>query len=105
MTFAVEREKRALHVFENAKAVVCRCESLDVEVAVLLLWNDKGSPLAPVFTVANKRGILSMKNGKHHLVTAPVSHYCDLLEALDYVTSVDGAFQLNSVDAIRRYWV
>jgi hypothetical protein len=92
-----------LHVFENENAAVGYCEGLDVEAAIWLFWNAEGLPLEPEFTVPNKRGLFTVKNGKYHLVKASENHHSSLLEALENVVSVEGLSPLNTVGAIRQY--
>jgi hypothetical protein len=102
MIFAIETEEQTLHVFENENAAVGYCEGLDIEAAIWLFWNVEGLPLEPVFTVPNKRGLLTVQNGKYHLVKATHNHHSSLLEALEHVVAVEGLPPLNTVAAIRQ---
>jgi hypothetical protein len=75
MIFAAETEERSLHVFPDAETAASYCEGLAVEAAIWLFWDDKGAPLAPEFTVPNKRGLLTSKNGVYHLVPSSDAHF------------------------------
>jgi hypothetical protein len=103
MIFVVEIEERALYVFPSELDAIANCEGLDVEAATWLFWDDEGKPLAPEFTVPNKRGFFGVKNGEYHLVTAPVDHHADLLEALEHILNVIGPAHLNSIASVAQY--
>ena len=101
--FAVQTEEQALHVFADEPAAVAHCEGLDVEAALWLFWDHAGMPLEPEFTVPNKRGFFSSKNGTYRLVKAGPNHHAELLEALEHIESVEGPPALNSVPAVRQH--
>ena len=103
MIFVVETEERCLYVFSQVDDAIAHCEGLDVEAAVWLFWDDAGQPLAPEFTVPNKRGTFIVANGKYHLVAAPPNHHADLLEALEYVQRVVGTTPLDTVEGVEHY--
>jgi hypothetical protein len=103
MIFAVETEEQTLHVFPGESQAVAYCEGLDVEAAIWLFWDDIGKPLAPEFTVPNKRGLFIVANGQYHLVPAPVDHHADLLEALEYILNVEGPPLVNTVASVKQY--
>ena len=63
MIFAVETEERTLRAFLNEADAIAACEGLDVEATIWLFWSNDGTPLEPVFTVPNKRGLFTVKNG------------------------------------------
>ena len=103
MIFAAETEERSLHVFPDAETAASYCEGLAVEATIWLFWDDRGAPLEPRFTIPNKRGLLTNKNGVYHLVPMSAGQHGYLREALDHVLHVVGEFPFNSVKAVRQY--
>jgi hypothetical protein len=103
MIFVVETEEQTLYVFAKEAEAVANCEGLDVEAAIWLFWDDAGRPLAPEFTVPNKRGFFTAENGKYHLVTAPAGHHADLLEALEHILLVEGPAPFTTVASVGQY--
>ncbi len=103
MIFVVETEERTLYVFPAESEAIAYCEGLDVEAAIWLFWDDVGKPLAPEFTIPNKRGIFSAANGKYRLVPAPVDHHADLVEALEHVLRVEGPQPFSTVANVEQY--
>jgi hypothetical protein len=91
MIFAVETEERTLYAFESEAQAIAACEGLDVEAAVWLFWANDGSPLEPMFTVPNKRGLFKVKSGTYHLVPSSEEHHAHLAEALEEIVDVPGS--------------
>lgn len=103
MIFAAETEERSLHVFPDADTAASYCEGQAVEAALWLFWDDDGSPLAPEFTVPNKRGLFTAKNGIYHLVPMQGAQLTLLQEALENIRHVVGEFPLTTVRAVQEY--
>ncbi len=103
MIFVVETEEQTLYVFRDEVEAIANCEGLDVEAAIWLFWDAAGKPLAPEFTVPNKRGLFVVENGQYRLVAAPSDHHADLLEALEHIVKVDGAPFFTTVDSVQSY--
>lgn len=103
MIFAAETEERSLHVFPDAETAASYCDGLAVEATIWLFWDDKGAPLEPEFTIPNKRGLLTNKNGVYHLVPMAGGQRGYLREALDHIRHVIGEFPFTSVKAVRDY--
>ncbi len=103
MIFAAETEECSLHVFPDADTAACYCEGQAVEAALWLFWDDDGSPLAPEFTVPNKRGLFTAKNGVYHLVPMQGGQLTFLQESLKNIRQVVGVFPLTTVRAVQDY--
>jgi hypothetical protein len=103
MIFAVETEERALQAFVNEVEAIAACEGLDVEAAIWLFWSNDGTPLEPVFTVPNKRGLFTVKNGVYHLRPAETPHHAHLSEAVDEVLIFEGPEPFTSAAAIKTH--
>ena len=103
MIFAVETEERTLQAFVNEAEAVAACEGLDVEAAIWLFWSNDGTPFEPVFTVANKRGLFTVKNGVYHLRPAEALHHAHLSEAVDEVLTFEGPEPFTSASAIKAH--
>jgi hypothetical protein len=103
MIFAVETEERSLRVFANEAEAVAACEGLDVEAAIWLFWSNDGTPLEPVFTVPNKRGLLTVKNGVYVLKPAESPHHAHLSEAVDEILTFEGPEPFTSASAIKTH--
>ncbi len=105
MIFAVETEERSLYAFDSEAQAIAACEGLDVEAAVWLFWGNDGSPLEPVFTEPNKRGLFSVKNGTYHLIPATEDHHAHLTEALEEVIHYDAAPPLNTAHGVKSHLI
>ena len=103
MIFAVETEERSLVAFSSEADAVSKCEALDVEAAVWLFWDDAGQPLAPEFSVPNKRGLFTVQNGVYKLVPAEPDHHAHLTEAVDEILTFESPFPFDSADGVRNY--
>jgi hypothetical protein len=103
MIFAVETEERTLQAFATDAEAIAACEGLDVEAAVWLFWSNDGSPLEPFFTVPNKRGLFTVKNGVYHLEPAGDLHHAHLSEAVDEVLNFEGPEPATSAAAIKAH--
>ncbi|SHG57732.1 hypothetical protein [Massilia sp. CF038] len=103
MIFAAETEERSLHVFPDAETAASYCEGIAVEAALWLFWDDDGSPLEPQFTIPNKRGLFTGKNGIYHLVKVNNGQYSLLHEALQHIRQVIGECPFTSVRAVQEY--
>ena len=103
MIFAIETEERSLMAFLSEAEAVAYCESLDVEAAVWLFWNDRGDPLEPRFSVPNKRGLFVVRNGVYSLVSAGPDHHAILDEAIDEVLTFVGPAPFNSAEGVRAH--
>jgi hypothetical protein len=103
MIFAVETEERTLRVFKDEAEAVAACEGLDVEAAVWLFWSNDGTPLEPVFTTPNKRGIFRVKNGVYVLRPAEGLHHAPLSEAVDEVLHFESPEPLTSAEAVKAH--
>jgi hypothetical protein len=103
MIFAVETEERTLMAFPTEADAVATCEGLEVEAAVWLFWNDRGEPLEPNFSVPNKRGLFSSRNGIYSLIPAAPDHHAILDEALDEILNFEGPPPFSSAEAVRHY--
>ena len=103
MIFVVETEERTLYAFESEAAAVASCEALDVEAAIWLFWANDGTPLEPVFTTPNKRGLLSVKNGTYHLQPTQGVHHAHLSEAVDEVLNFEAMGSLSSPEAVKAH--
>jgi hypothetical protein len=103
MIFAAETEECALHVFHDAETAASYCEGLAVEAALWLFWDDKGHPLAPEFTIPNKRGLFTSTNGFYHLVPSLREEHSLLHEVLEHIRHVVGEFPFTSVRAVQDY--
>lgn len=103
MIFAAETEERSLHVFPDAETAASYCEGLAVEATIWLFWDDQGAPLMPEFSIPNKRGLLTNKNGVYHLVPMSGGQRGYLSEALEHIRHVIGEFPFNSVRAVQDY--
>lgn len=103
MIFAAETEERSLHVFPDAETAASYCEGLAVEATIWLFWDDQGAPLEPEFTIPNKRGLLTNKNGVYHLVPMAGGQRGYLVDALEHIRQVIGEFPFTSVKAVREY--
>jgi hypothetical protein len=105
MIFAVETEERSLYAFESEAQAIAACEGLDVEAALWLFWGNDGSPLEPVFTVPNKRGLFSAKNGTYHLSPAAEDHRAHLSEALEEVLHYESKPPLSTAQGVKSHLV
>ncbi|HEY0064649.1 MAG TPA: hypothetical protein VGC21_21210 [Telluria sp.] len=103
MIFAAETEERSLHVFPDAETAASYCEGIAVEAALWLFWDDDGLPMEPQFTIPNKRGLFTGKNGIYHLVKVDSGKYSLLQEALEHIRQVIGEFPFTSVRAVQDY--
>lgn len=103
MIFAAETEERSLHVFPDAETAASYCEGLAAEATIWLFWDDQGVPLEPKFTIPNKRGLLTNKNGVYHLVPMAGGQGGSLAEALEHIRQVVGEFPFTTVKAVRDY--
>jgi len=103
MIFAVASDERTLMSFATEAQAVAYCEGLDVEAAEWLFWDDRGQPLEPMFSVPNKRGLFSVKNGVYSLVPATPDHHAMLHEAVDEVRTFDMPPPLNTAAGVRAY--
>jgi hypothetical protein len=103
MIFAVETEERTLRAFVNEADAIAACEGLDVEAAIWLFWSDDGTPLEAVFTVPNKRGLFTVKNGVFFLRPSTSQHHAHLREAVDEVLNFEGPAPFTSASAIKTY--
>ena len=103
MIFAVETEERTLRTFTNDTEAIAACEGLDVEAAIWLFWSNDGTPLEPVFTVPNKRGLFTVKNGTYFLRPAETLHHAHLREGVDKVLTFEGPEPLTSALAVKAY--
>jgi hypothetical protein len=103
MIFAAETEERSLHVFPDAETAASYCEGLAVEATLWLFWDDDGAPLEPKFTIPNRRGLFTGKNGLYHLVPMISGQHAFLQEALEQIRQVIGEFPFNSVRAVQDY--
>lgn len=103
MIFAAETEEFCLHVFPDAETAASYCEGLAVEATIWLFWDDRGAPLEAQFSIPNKRGLLTNKNGVYHLVPMSGGQRGYLSEALDHIRHVIGEFPLTTVRAVREY--
>lgn len=103
MIFAAETEERSLHVFHDADTAASYCEGLAVEAAIWRFWDDEGRALEPYFTIPNKRGLFTNKNGLYHLVPAQGQPQTPLGEVLDQIRQVIGESPFTSVEAVRQY--
>lgn len=103
MIFAAETEERSLHVFHDADTAASYCEGLAVEAAIWRFWDDAGRALEPYFTIPNKRGLFTNKNGLYHLVAAQRQPQPTLDEVLDQIRQVIGEVPFTSVEAVRDY--
>lgn len=103
MIFAVDTEERTLYTFESEAQAIAACEGLDVEAAVWLFWANDGSPLEPMFTLPNKRGLFTVKNGTYHLVPSSEDHHAHLTEAVEEVLHYEAAAPLNTAQGVRSY--
>jgi hypothetical protein len=101
MIFAAETEERSLHVFPDAETAACYCEGLAVEATLWVFWDDDGSPMEPQFTIPNKRGLFTGKNGIYHLVPRISGQQTFLQEALAQIRNVIGEFPFTSVHAVQ----
>lgn len=103
MVFAAETEERSLHVFPDADTAASYCEGSAVEAALWLFWDDDGTPLEAEFTIPNKRGLFTAKNGVYHL-KRDLSGGCSLLpEALEHIRHVVGEYPFTTVKAVEEY--
>jgi len=103
MIFAAETEERTLNVYLNEAAAVAACEGLDVEAGTWLFWSDDGTPLEPVFTIPNKRGLFSVMNGAYHLVPAKELHHAHLEEAVDEILNFECAAPLHNALGVKAH--
>lgn len=103
MIFAVETEERALRAFKDEAEAVAACEGLDVEAAIWLFWSSDGTPLEPVFTVPNKRGLFGVRNGVYVLKPAGALHHAHLSEAVDEVLRFEGPEPATSAEAVKAH--
>lgn len=103
MIFAAETEERSLHVFPDALTAASYCEGPHVEATVWLFWDDNGAPLQPQFTIPNKRGLFTAKNGIYHLVPVLGNHRPALIDSLSQIRQVIGEFPFTSVQSVRDY--
>jgi len=103
MIFAVETEERTLRAFASEADAIAACEGLDVEAAIWLFWSNDGTPLEPVFTVPNRRGIFTAKNGVYYLRPATGLHHAHLSEAVDEVLNFEGPAPSTSASAIKAH--
>jgi hypothetical protein len=103
MIFVVETEERTLQAFASEAEAISACEALDVEARTWLFWSNDGTPLEPVFTVPNKRGLFTVQNGVYHLQPATVLHHAHLNEAIDEVLNFEGPEPASSAQAIKAY--
>ena len=103
MIFAAETEERSLHVFPDAETAASYCDGMAVEATVWLFWDDNGAPLEPEFTIPNRRGLFTGKNGLYHLVPMINGQHAFLQEALEQIRQVIGEFPFNSVRAVQDY--
>lgn len=103
MIFAAETEERSLHVFPDAETAASYCDGLAVEANLWLFWDDAGAPLEPKFTVPNRRGLFTGKNGLYHLVPVIRDQHALLHEALEQIRQVIGEFPFTSVQAVQDY--
>lgn len=103
MIFVVQTEECTLMAFTSEAEAIANCEGLDVEAATWLFWNDRGDPLAPEFTVPNKRGLFTVRNGVYLLGPATPDHHAILEESLDEVHNFAGAHPCSSAEAVRAY--
>jgi hypothetical protein len=101
MIFAAETEERSLHVFPDAETAASYCEGLAVEATIWVFWDDNGAPLEPKFTIPNKRGLFTAKNGLYHLVPVASGQHGFLHEALEQIRQVVGEFPFTSVRAVQ----
>jgi hypothetical protein len=103
MIFADETEERSLRAFaSNADAIVA-CEGLHVEVANWLFWSNDGTPLKPIFTVPNKRGLFTVANGVYVLEPTDTFHHAHLSEALDNILIFEGPEPFCSASAVKSH--
>ena len=103
MIFVVESEEMSLYAFETEAEAVAACEGLDVEDEVWLFYASDGSPLKPVFTVANNRGSLLAVNGEYHLVASNEERHEHLRSVIDDVLNFDSSPPLNSSEGVKAY--
>jgi hypothetical protein len=103
MIFVVETEEQTLRAFENEGEAIAACEGIDVEAAIWLFWSNDGTPLEPVFTVPNKRGLFTVKNGVYFLKTAEAHHHTHLNEAVDEILNFEGPEPLTSAAAVKAH--
>ena len=103
MIFAAETDERSLHVFPDAATASVYCDGVAVESAMWMFWDDSGAPLAPFFTIPNKRGLLVSKSGQYHLVPATDGRRPLLSESLARIRQVIGEASMNNVQAVQAY--
>jgi hypothetical protein len=103
MIFVVETEERTLCAFQSEADAVAACEALDVEAGIWLFWANDGTPLEPVFTTPNKRGLFSVKNGTYHLQPAQGPHHAHLSEAVDGILNFEAMGPLSSAQAVKTH--
>jgi hypothetical protein len=103
MIFAAETEERTLYAFPSEAAAVAACEGLDVEAATWLFWSEDGTPLEPIFTVPNKRGLFIVRNGTYHLEPTSDLHHAHLVEAVEEILSFECSPPLHNADGIKAH--
>ncbi|MEO8024246.1 hypothetical protein [Polaromonas sp.] len=103
MIFAVATDERTLVAFPGEAAAIAKCETLDVEAADWLFWDDCGRPLEPLFSVPNKRGLFTVQNGVYSLVPAGPDHHALLVDALDEIVTFESAAPFDSADGVHSY--
>jgi hypothetical protein len=103
MIFAAETDERSLMVFPDADTAAAYCEGYAVEATVWVFWDDDGAPMQPEFTVPNKRGLFTAKNGIYHLVRAVGSGQPFLNDVLSQIRQVIGEFPFTNVRSVQDY--
>lgn len=103
MIFAVATDERVLYIFPSTTEATSYCEGLDVEAAGWLFWDDRGRPLAPHFTVPNKRGWFLAQNGEYYLELTNELHHAVLTEALDEIVCLSSAAPFSTISEVRSY--
>jgi hypothetical protein len=96
IVFAAETEERSLYTFASEVEAIAYCEGLDVEAAIWLFWDWAGKPLAPVFSTANKRGLLVAQSGTYRLTAAEPNHHTLLSDVMHEFTAFEGSHPFNS---------
>ncbi|MBN8284255.1 hypothetical protein [Zoogloea sp.] len=103
MIFVAETEERSLYKFPTEAEAIAHCEGLDVEAAIWLFWDDSGSPLEPLFSVPNMRGLLTVANGVYTLVPAAAEHHGSLAEVLYEILHFEAQAPFNSEAGVRSH--
>ena len=103
MIFAAATDERTLCAFSNEEEAVAACEAIDVEDGTWVFWSEDGTPLQPIFTVPNKRGLFTVGNGVYHLEPTDALHLADLEDAVDEILNFECPAPLNSASGIKAH--